>query len=145
MKTKTILWVSICCCLLGGAVVASAADDPSASSLVIKTKGATKLEEGKSGATAASTNAIAVPPMAAPRPVSAVYITRLKENKPQPIQNKKYGGPIYAAFTAKDAYQWINPFAPSRYGGGEENMPKDPSTGRPAGVTLFVVHRWGAE
>jgi hypothetical protein len=47
---------------------------------------------------------------------------------------------LYEIVKAKDAYQLINPFAPARYGNGEENMPKDPSTGKPAGIALFAVH-----
>jgi hypothetical protein len=148
MKTKSFIWVSICCCLAAAGVGASAADDPSAASLAIKTKSSTiqgaKAEDGKPGSAVPSTNSVTA--QAAPPPqVSSVHITRLTQSKPQSLKNKKYGGPIYAAFTSKDAYQLINPFAPSRYGHAEDNMPVDPSTGKPAGVTLFAIHRLGAE
>jgi hypothetical protein len=53
--------------------------------------------------------------------------------------NFAYGGIAVAAFKTDNPLQLISPFAPEKYGSGEDNVLRDLKTGRTSGCKLFQI------
>ena len=61
--------------------------------------------------------------------------------KPREVVGGKvtYGGIAVAWFKTDNLLQLVNPFAPARYGSGDNNLLRDPSSGRVYGWKLFSI------
>jgi hypothetical protein len=51
----------------------------------------------------------------------------------------KLSSPLVEAMREGSIWQWVNPFAPARYGDGWANVSFDPVTGRGQGVKLVSI------
>jgi len=65
----------------------------------------------------------------------------LNEGNPNEIVkgNFAYSGIAVAAFKTANPLQLISPFAPEKYGSGEDNVLRDLKTGRTSGWKLFQI------
>ena len=65
----------------------------------------------------------------------------LNEGNPNEIVkgNFAYSGIAVAAFKTDNPLQLISPFAPEKYGSGEDNVLRDLKTGRTSGCKLFQI------
>jgi hypothetical protein len=65
----------------------------------------------------------------------------LSEGNPNEIVNGNfaYSGIAVAAFKTDNLLQLVSPFAPAKYGSGEDNVLRDLKTGRTSGWKLFQI------
>ena len=65
----------------------------------------------------------------------------LSEGNPNEIVkgNFAYSGIAVAAFKTDNLLQLVSPFAPEKYGSGEDNVLRDLKTGRTSGCKLFQI------
>ena len=68
-------------------------------------------------------------------------LARLGETKPNEIVkgNLTYSGVIVEALKSGNVLELINPVAPPAYGKSEDNVARDPITGRVSGLKFFSI------
>ncbi len=59
--------------------------------------------------------------------------------KTKPQKKRVYGGSFTKISKSKKPFQLLNPFAPKKYGTGDDVVNRDPTTGKVQGVNLFTV------
>jgi len=67
--------------------------------------------------------------------------TLLKEERPNQVTVGRltYSGIAVQAVKAENPLQLINPAAPAEYGSAEDNLVREPTGGKPAGLKLFAI------
>ena len=65
-----------------------------------------------------------------------VQTTEAVKVKPSPIT---IDGIVAQIFKNKQPLQLINPLAPAKYGSGDQNLSRDPVTGRPEGFIVLGI------
>ena len=89
--------------------------------------------------TNSSPASVAPPAPPQPAPSTPPATPSLAELKPNEIVvgKRTYSGIAIEAARSRNPLQLINPFAPAEYGRAEDNLLRDPITGRPAGLKVF--------
>ena len=88
----------------------------------------------------AATNSVPSEERTAFGPVDVAAVTQLNRRWEYFSDQDKYGGILYRAYTADNPLQLINPFAPREYDQiGAAELPRDPITGVPSGLSMFSI------